>query len=76
MAEIAMGIEGKIPPFVVFAPPMRCNVVLALEILCTLNAMVQTETRFFFVGDKRLQLREPLGAADVGMDLIEVTVGF
>lgn len=71
-----MGIEGKIPPFVVFAPPMCYNVVLAFEILCTFNAMVQAETRFFFVGDKRLQLREPLGAADVGMDLIEVAIGF
>lgn len=76
LTKIVTGIESKIPPFVIFTPPVCCHVVLALKILCALNAMVQAETWFFFFGDKRLQLCKPLGAADVGMDLIEVAVEF
>lgn len=74
MVKMALGVEGEIPSFVIFASSVCCHIELTLKILCTLDTMVRSEARFVFVGDKRLQLRESLGAAEVGMDLIEVAV--
>lgn len=54
---------------------MSCHVEFTLEILCALDAMVKTEARFIFVRDQRLQLCEPLRAAKVGMDLVEIAGG-
>jgi len=63
------------PSFVVLAPSVRCHVEFTLEVLCALDAVVQTEARSIFVGNKRFQLRELFGAAEVGMNLIEIAVG-
>lgn len=58
----------------VFASLVLCHVPLTLEILCTFDTMELAEAGLVFVRDKRLQLCEPLGAAEVGMDLVEVAV--
>lgn len=74
IVKVALGVEGEIPPFVIFASSVCYYIELTLKVLCTLDTMVRSEARLVFVGDKCLQLRESLRAAEVGMDLIEVAV--
>lgn len=74
MIEMVLRVKGEIPSFVIFTSSVCCHIELTLKILCTLDTMIRSEAGFVLVGDKRFQLRESLGAAEVGMDLIEVAV--
>jgi hypothetical protein len=63
-----------LPSFMILAPAVGGQVVLALEPFRALDAVVFTQSGQILVGFRRLVLGEMLGGLEVGADLVVVSV--